>query len=110
MSNPYRIAVLALCIGLGASPAAPAAPALALAAPSRIATAAIRAAVNEARLHMAAASWAAAERVLKGLRQQLSLDPTADAVRVKVEFVLWDLRMSNHAAAVRDLEALAKLL
>lgn len=95
--------VLALSIALSAGGVAAArTPARA----EKIAVHAIRAAIQEARLHMNAAGWAAAERVLKGLRQQLALDPQADAMRVKLEFVLWDLRLGNTAAARRDLDAL----
>ena len=70
----------------------------------------MRVAVNEARLHMSASSWTAAERVLKSLRQQMSLEPALDKYRTKVEFVLWDLRMGNHDAARKDLDALAALI
>ena len=82
-----------------------------LAAPaSAEALTSLRMSVNEARLHMSAGSWNAAERVLKSLRQQMALDPALDKYRTKVEFVLWDLRMNNHDAAMKDLDALGGLI
>ena len=71
---------------------------------------AIRAVVGEAQLQLSACNWTAAERVLKGLRQQLMLEPGSDPVRTRLEFVIWDLRMGLHDQAAKDLAALDKTL
>jgi hypothetical protein len=70
----------------------------------------VKMALNEATLHLNAGQFTAAERVLKDLKQRLWLVGTADAdtVKVKVEFVLWDLRMGLHEQAKQDLKALAE--
>ena len=73
-------------------------------------SAAVRAALKEAQLQMAATQWAAATRVLKDLRQQLSLDPHDQPVRIRVEMIMWDLRMGFNEHAVRDLDALVTSL
>lgn len=70
----------------------------------------LRLALNEARMQMSANGWDAADRVLKSLRQQMILQPALDKYRTKVEFVIWDLRMGNHDAALKDLDALAALI
>lgn len=72
---------------------------------------AVKTALAEARLHLDAAQLPAAERVLRDLRQQLWLigGAEADSLRVRVEFVLWDLRMGLHDQAKKDLAALIAL-
>lgn len=67
----------------------------------------VRQALVEAQLHLNAGQWTAAERTLKDVRQRLWLTatPEAEAVRVKVEFILWDLRMKLYDQAKKDLSA-----
>lgn len=101
MKNLAALLAIALLIGLLAAD-----PARGERTPEQ----AIRAAINEARLQMSAAQWPAAERILKSLRQQLALDPAADKIRTRVEFVLWDLRMGFNDQARHDLDALGASL
>lgn len=70
----------------------------------------MRLAINEARLQMTAQNWDAAARVLRSLEKQMFLEAALDPYRTKVQFVLWDLRMGNHDAALKDLDALAALI
>lgn len=69
---------------------------------------AVKTALAEATLHVNAGQWSAAGRVLRDLRQRLWLigGAEADALRTRVEFVLWDLRMGLHDQAKKDLAAL----
>lgn len=74
------------------------------------AIASMRRSLQEARLQMTAGNWDAATRVLKSLEKQMFLEPALDKYRTKVQFILWDLRMDNHDAALKDLDALADLI
>ena len=69
---------------------------------------AVKTALAEATLHLNAGQFVAAARVLRDLKQRLWLigTPETDALRTRVEFVLWDLRMGLHDQAKRDLAAL----
>jgi hypothetical protein len=101
-----RALVLAGLVGVAVVLPSAAAPAAPVAPPH---AAALRA-LHEARMHAAAGQWNAVRRVLTALRHELWLaaDPACVGLRVRVEFVLWDLRMGLLAAAHRDLEALCR--